>query len=152
MKSSARNIQLTSYDDLFTPGEKQEKARENVQEIEYGILVPGLARPGPDGGYELVAGHRRKRASELAGKTVMPVIVREMDEEEAVLAMVDSNLQRENILPSEKAWAYKMKLDAIRRRADHRQIILDKLARITVWKSLVKIPVTVPETFTDISV
>lgn len=123
MKSSARNIQLTSYDDLFTPGEKQEKARENVQEIEldqlfpfknhpfkvledeamkamvesikeYGILVPGLARPGPDGGYELVAGHRRKRASELAGKTVMPVIVREMDEEEAVLAMVDSNLQR----------------------------------------------------------
>lgn len=146
MKSSARNIQLTFYDDLFTPGEKQEKARENVQEIEldqlfpfknhpfkvledeamkamvesikeYGILVPGLARPGPDGGYELVAGHRRKRASELAGKTVMPVIVREMDEEEAVLAMVDSNLQRENILPSEKAWAYKMKLDAIRRRA-----------------------------------
>lgn len=83
----------------------------------YGVLVPGIARPKADGKYELIAGHRRKYASELAGKTTMPVLIRELDEDEAILSMVDSNLQRENLLPSEKAWAYRMKLEAIRRKA-----------------------------------
>lgn len=146
MKSSAKNIQLTSYDDLFSAGNVEQTCGEKVQEIEltelfpfkahpfkvlddetmqdmaesireHGILVPGIARPRTGGGYELVAGHRRKHASELAGKTTMPVIIRELDDDEATLFMVDSNLQRENLLPSEKAWAYRMKLDAIRRKA-----------------------------------
>lgn len=146
MKSSAKNIQMTSFEDLFQSSENAGSGGEKVQEIAlaelfpfrdhpfkvlddeamtdmvgsvktYGILVPGIARPRTEGGYELVSGHRRKRASELAGLETMPIIVREMDDDEAVLMMVDSNLQRENILPSEKAWAYKMKLDAIRRKA-----------------------------------
>ena len=82
---------------------------------QYGVLVPAIARPREEGGYELVAGHRRHRASELAGKETMPVIVRDLTDEEAVITMVDSNLQREHILPSEKAFAYKMKYDAIKR-------------------------------------
>ena len=82
---------------------------------ERGVLVPAIARPRPDGGYELISGHRRKRACELAGLDTMPVIVREMDDNAAVLVMVDSNIQRENILPSERAFAYKMKLEAIDR-------------------------------------
>jgi len=77
---------------------------------EYGVLIPALARPRAEGGYELVSGHRRKHASELAGKETMPVLVREMDDDEATIILVDSNIQRENLLPSEKAWAYKMKL------------------------------------------
>lgn len=81
---------------------------------EYGVLVPAIARPDPDGGFELISGHRRHRASELAGKDTMPVIVRNLDDDAAVIIMVDSNLQRENILPSERAFAYKMKLDAMR--------------------------------------
>lgn len=146
MKSSAQNIQMTSFDDLFSVGATAEPGGEKVQEIAldelfpfrghpfkvlddesmqdmaesirvHGVLVPGIARPRAEGGYELVAGHRRKYASELAGKLTMPVIVRGMDNDEAVLFMVDSNLQRENLLPSEKAWAYRMKLDAIRRKA-----------------------------------
>ncbi len=146
MKSSARNIQMTSYDDLFsvsgpaeTPGEKiqeialeelfpfkghpfkvldDEAMEEMVESIRiHGILVPGIARPRAEGGYELIAGHRRRHALELAGQTTMPVIIRELDDDESTLFMVDSNLQRENLLPSEKAWAYKMKLDAIRRKA-----------------------------------
>ena len=146
MKSSAKNIQLTSYDDLFSAGNVEQTCGEKVQEIEltelfpfkdhpfkvlddetmqdmaesireHGILVPGIARPRTGGGYELVAGHRRKHASELVGRTTMPVIIRELDDDEATLFMVDSNLQRENLLPSEKAWAYRMKLDAIRRKA-----------------------------------
>ena len=146
MKSSAKNIRMTSYDDLFGTGDRPEKSGEQVQEIEldrlvpfknypfkvledeamqemvksikkYGVLVPAIARLQADGRYELIAGHRRKYASELAGKTTMPVLVRELDEEESTLAMVDSNLQRENLLPSEKAWAYRMKLEAIRRKA-----------------------------------
>ena len=80
----------------------------------YGVLVPAIARPRPDGGYELVAGHRRRRASELAGKETMPVIVRDLDDDAATIIMVDSNLQRENLLPSERAFAYKMKLEAIK--------------------------------------
>ena len=84
---------------------------------EYGVLVPALARPREDGGYELIAGHRRKHACELAGLSAMPCIVREMDDDTATILMVDSNIQRENILPSERAQAYKMKLEAIRRKA-----------------------------------
>lgn len=144
MRSSAKNIQMTSYEDLFRAG--GESVGETVQDIAlsdlfpfrdhpfkvlddgamqdtvesvsaHGVLVPGIARSRAEGGYELISGHRRKRASELAGKATMPVIVRELDDDEAVLIMVDSNIQRENLLPSEKAWAYKMKLDAIRRKA-----------------------------------
>lgn len=143
MRSSAKNIQMTSYEDLFQVSENSGSEGEKVQEIAltelfpfrdhpfkvlddeamtdtvesvktYGVLVPGIARPRTEGGYELVSGHRRKRASELAGLETMPVIVREMDDDEAVLMMVDSNLQRENILPSEKAWAYRMKLEALK--------------------------------------
>ena len=84
---------------------------------EYGVLTPGIVRPREDGGYEIVAGHRRKHGSELAGLTDMPCIVREMDDDTATILMVDSNIQREDILPSERAQAYKMKLDAIRRKA-----------------------------------
>lgn len=81
---------------------------------QYGVLVPAIARPDPNGGYELVAGHRRHRASELAGKDTMPVIVRDLDDDQATIIMVDSNLQRESLLPSERAFAYKMKLEAIK--------------------------------------
>ena len=146
MKSSARNIQMTSYDDLFSVDAPVESVGEKVQEIAldqlypfqghpfkvlddeamqemvesiklHGVLVPGIVRPRAEGGYELIAGHRRRHALELAGGAVMPVIVRELDDVEATLFMVDSNLRRENLLPSEKAWAYRMKLEAIRRRA-----------------------------------
>ena len=147
MKSSARNIELKSVDDLFATEEIREDAqREKVQEIplgelhpfrnhpfkvkddaamqdtvdsvrEYGVLVPAIARPDPNGGYELIAGHRRHHASELAGKETMPVIVRDLDDDAATIIMVDSNLQREELLPSERAFAYKMKLDAMKRQA-----------------------------------
>ena len=141
------SIKLTSVDDLFTTEESRaEQQREKVMDIplseisdfpnhpfkvktdedmlemadsvkQYGVLVPGLVRPKADGGYEMVAGHRRKKASELAGKDTMPCIVREMDDDAATIIMVDSNLQRESILPSEKAFAYKMKLEAMKRQA-----------------------------------
>ncbi len=144
MKSSARNIELKSVDDLFATEESRANAqREKVQEIplgelhpfrnhpfkvkddaamqdtvdsvrEYGVLVPAIARPDPDGGYELIAGHRRHHASELAGKETMPVIVRDLDDDAATIIMVDSNLQREELLPSERAFAYKMKLEALK--------------------------------------
>ena len=144
MKSSARNIELKSVDDLFVTEESRADAqREKVQEIplgelhpfrnhpfkvkddaamqdtvdsvrEYGVLVPAIARPDPDGGYELIAGHRRHHASELAGKETMPVIIRDLDDDAATIIMVDSNLQREELLPSERAFAYKMKLEALK--------------------------------------
>ena len=144
MKSSARNIELKSVDDLFSTEESRADAqREKVQEIplgelhpfrnhpfkvkddaamqdtvdsvrEYGVLVPAIARPDPDGGYELIAGHRRHHASELAGKETMPVIIRDLDDDAATIIMVDSNLQREELLPSERAFAYKMKFDALK--------------------------------------
>ena len=144
MKSSARNIELKSVDDLFATEESRVNAqREKVQEIplgelhpfrnhpfkvkddaamqdtvdsvrEYGVLVPAIARPDPDGGYELIAGHRRHHASELAGKETMPVIIRDLDDDAATIIMVDSNLQREELLPSERAFAYKMKLEALK--------------------------------------
>lgn len=92
-----------------------ERMQETAESIkEYGVLVPAIARPKEGGGYELVAGHRRKRACELAGVETMPVIVRDLDDDAAILVMVDSNLQRENILPSERAYAYKMKLEALK--------------------------------------
>ena len=81
---------------------------------QYGVLVPAIARPDPEGGYELVAGHRRRRASELAEKETMPVIIRDLDDDAATIIMVDSNLQRESLLPSERAFAYKMKLEAVK--------------------------------------
>lgn len=145
MKSAAKNIQLASYDDLFkTDEERQADAQERVQSLpldkmepfpnhpfkvidddkmletvesikERGVLVPILVRPKNDGNFEIVSGHRRHHASLLAGKTEIPAIVREMDDDTAILLMVDSNLQREELLPSEKAFAYKMKLDAIKR-------------------------------------
>ena len=147
MKSSAKKIELASVDDLFSNEEsRQDAAREKIMEIplselfpfedhpfsvrdddamketvesvkEVGVVVPAIARPREGGGYELIAGHRRKRACELAGLETMPVIVRDLDRDAAIIAMVDSNLQRENILPLEKAKAYKMKMEAINRRA-----------------------------------
>ena len=144
MKSSARNIELKSVDDLFATEESRADAqREKVQNIplgelhpfrnhpfkvkddaamqdtvdsvrEHGVLVPAIARPDPSGGYELIAGHRRHHASELAGKETMPVIVRDLDDDAATIIMVDSNLQREELLPSERAFAYKMKLEALK--------------------------------------
>ena len=145
MKSSAKKIELASVDDLFSTEEGRQDAKlEKIQEIplselhpfknhpfkvkddeammetadsikQYGVLVPAIARPDPEGGYELVAGHRRHRASELAEKETMPVIVRDLDDDAATIIMVDSNLQRESLLPSERAFAYKMKLDAMKR-------------------------------------
>ncbi len=92
--------------------EKMEEATESIRQ--YGVLVPGIARPRAGGGYEIIAGHRRKRGSELAGKTEMPVVVRSYTDDEATIIMVDSNIQREDILPSEKARAYKMKYEAMK--------------------------------------
>jgi ParB family chromosome partitioning protein len=145
MKSSAAKIQVTGLDALFGEAPAQaagdqikevplaelhpfkdhpfhvvddEKMQEMAESVtQYGVLVPGIVRPRPEGGYEIVAGHRRRRASALAGKETMPVIVRDMDDDEATIIMVDSNLQREKILPSEKAFAYRMKLEAMKRKA-----------------------------------
>ena len=147
MKGSGRKPSLTSYDDIFSTEEtRQTDTREQVRQVrlselhpfrehpfrvvdddrmmetvesvkEYGVLVPLIVRPMEDGGYEIVSGHRRKRACELAGVDEVPVIVRNLDDDEAVIIMVDANLQRENILPSERAKAYQMKLEAIKRRA-----------------------------------
>lgn len=147
MKSSARKIQLTSYDDLFKNDEERladtqeriqmlspgkllpfpnhpfkviddDKMADMVESIkEYGVLVPIIVRPVENGEYEIVSGHRRHHAAVLAEQQEIPAIVREMDDDVAVLVMVDSNLQRENILPSEKAFAYKMKLEAMKRQA-----------------------------------
>ncbi len=141
------SIKLTTVADLFSTEESRaDEQREKVMDIplseisdfpghpfkvradeamlemtdsvkQYGVLVPGLVRPKTDGGYEMVAGHRRKKASELAGKETIPCIVRELDDDQATIIMVDSNLQRENISPSEKAFAYKMKLEAMKRQA-----------------------------------
>ena len=159
MKSSGRNINLTSYDDIFSTEESRADAmREKIMDIplselhpfknhpfkveddermnetaesirDYGVLVPGIARPRPEGGYEIVAGHRRKRASELAGKETMPVIVRNLDDDAATIIMVDSNLQRETILPSEKAKAYQMKFEAIRHQGARTDLTLGQVGQ-----------------------
>ena len=103
-----------------------QETAESVKE--YGVLVPALARPREDGGYELIAGHRRKHACELAGLTTMPVIVRDIDRDAATVIMVDSNLQRENILPSERAKAYKMKMEAIKRQGARTDLTSPKIS------------------------
>ena len=103
-----------------------QETAESVKE--YGVLVPALARPREDGGYELIAGHRRKHACELAGLTTMPVIVRDIDRDTATIVMVDSNLQRENILPSERAKAYKMKMEAIKRQGARTDLTSPKIS------------------------
>ena len=161
MKSSGRNISLTSLDDIFSTEEtRQGTAAEQIQKLplsdlvafkdhpfrvvdddrmmetvesvrEYGVLVPIIARPIEDGLYEIISGHRRKRACELAGIDEIPVIVRDLDDDEATIIMVDSNLQRENILPSERAKAYQMKMEAIR----HQGLRISDTSRQIVGKS-----------------
>ena len=144
MPKGSLNVSLKGADDIFSTEEsRQEQQREQVQQIpigelfpfknhpfkvlddesmqrtvesveQYGVLSPLIARPRPEGGYEIISGHRRQHAAQLAGLDTLPVIVRQMDDDAAVLLMVDSNLQRENILPSERAFAYKMKLEALK--------------------------------------
>ena len=144
MSKGSLNVSLKGADDIFSTEEsRQEQQREQVQQIpigelfpfkdhpfkvlddesmqrtvesveQYGVLSPLIARPRPEGGYEIISGHRRQHAAQLAGLDTLPVIVRNMDDDAAVLLMVDSNLQRENILPSERAFAYKMKLEALK--------------------------------------
>ena len=155
MKSSANKIQVTSFQDLFQTGNDAEPDDKMLREIPLselfpfknhpfqvrdneamqktvesiarsGVLSPGIVRPRPEGGYEIIAGHRRKRGSELAGKETMPVLVRELDDDEATIIMVDSNLQREKILPSEKAFAYKMKLEALKHQGQRRDLTLER--------------------------
>ena len=151
MKSSASKIQLTGYDALFQTSDPVKANGDLVQEVPLselfpfknhpfqvrddeamqktvesiarsGVLSPGIVRPRQEGGYEIIAGHRRKRGSELAGKTTMPVLIRTLDDDEATIIMVDSNLQREKILPSEKAFAYKMKLEALKHQGKRRDL------------------------------
>lgn len=144
MPRKGGNISLSSYDDIFSTDESRAEAQqERVQEIplsdlhpfeghpfrvvddedmaktvesirDFGVLTPAIVRPDPDGGYEIISGHRRHHASELAGKETMPAIVRDLDDDAAIILMVDSNLQRESLLPSERAFAYRMKMDAIK--------------------------------------
>ena len=157
MKSSAKKISLTSVDDLFSTEESRiDEQREKIVDIplseihpfkdhpfkvidneamidtaesikQYGVLVPAIARPREDGGYELVSGHRRKRACELAELETMPVIIRKLDDDAATIIMVDSNLQRENILPSERAFAFKLKLEAIKRQGSRTDLTSSQL-------------------------
>ncbi len=151
MKSSGRNISLTSLDEIFSSEESRQGGNEQIQHLplsslvpfkdhpfrvvdddrmmetvesvrEYGVLVPIIARPIEDGLYEIVSGHRRKRACELAGIDEIPVIIRDLDDDEATIIMVDSNLQRESILPSERAKAYQMKMEAIRHQGERRDL------------------------------
>ncbi|MBR3016720.1 MAG: ParB/RepB/Spo0J family partition protein [Clostridia bacterium] len=159
MKSSGRNISLTPLDDIFSTEEtRQGTAAEQIQKLplsdlvafkdhpfrvvdddrmmetvesvkEYGVLVPIIARPIEDGLYEIISGHRRKRACELAGIDEIPVIVRNLDDDEATIIMVDSNLQRANILPSERAKAYQMKLEAIKHQGKKRELSSGQIGR-----------------------
>ena len=111
-----------------------EEMKKTVESVaEYGVLTPAIARPRAEGGYELISGHRRKRAAELAGLTEMPTIVRDMDDDSAVILMVDSNLQREKILPSEKAWAYRMKLEAIKHQGERNDLTSDQVGQKLGW-------------------
>ena len=156
MQNRGANISLASYDDIFsTDSERNGKTKDTIEEIaltelhpfkdhpfkvlddevmqktvesikEYGVLTPAIARPRAEGGYELISGHRRAHASELAGKTTMPVIVKNLDDDAAVILMVDSNLQRENILPSERAFALKMKLDAMKHQGSRGDLTSDQ--------------------------
>ena len=163
MKSSAKNIKLASVDDLFSTEESRvDASREKVVEIplselhpfkdhpfkvkddeammetadsirQYGVLVPAIVRPDADGGYELVAGHRRHHASELAGKETMPCIVRDLDDDAATIIMVDSNLQRESLLPSERAFAYKMKLEAVKHQGERSDLTSPQVGQKSSW-------------------
>lgn len=157
MPKKGGNISLKGYDDIFsTEQSRTESQQERVQEIplselhpfeghpfrvvddedmlktvesvkEFGVFTPAIVRPDPDGGYEIISGHRRHRASELAGKETMPVIVRDLDDDSAIILMVDANLQRETILPSERAYAYKMKLDAIKHQGIRSDLTSDQV-------------------------
>lgn len=170
MKSSAKNINLTSVDDLFSTEESRQEAnaekivRISLPELHYfkgypvmqteipfsgqpyrvndddpkmletlesikkrGVRTPVIVRPDPDGGYEILSEHRRHRASELLGLTDIPVIVRELDDNEAVIELVDANIQREDVLPSEKAWAYRMKLEAIKQQGERTDLTLEQV-------------------------
>ena len=112
-----------------------EEMRKTVESVkEYGVLTPAIARPDPDGGYEIISGHRRMRAAELAGLKTLPVIVRDMDDDTAIIFMVDSNLQREHILPSERAFAYRMKLEAIKHQGAKREMQGQETSRQVVGK------------------
>ena len=159
MPKSSLSVSLKGADDIFSTEEsRQEQQREQVQQIpigelfpfknhpfkvlddesmqrtvesveQYGVLSPLIARPRPEGGYEIISGHRRQHAAQLAGLDVLPVIVRKMDDDAAVLLMVDSNLQRENILPSERAFAYKMKLEALKNQGARSDLTSAQLGR-----------------------
>ena len=160
MPKKSANVSLKSFDDIFSTEEsRQEDKLEHIRQIpiselhafeghpfrvvddeemqkvvdsvaKFGVLTPLIARPDPDGGYEIISGHRRMHASELAGIETVPVIVREMDDDEAIICMVDANLQRENILPSERAWAYRMKMDAL----NHQGISREGTSTQVGWK------------------
>jgi len=157
MQKKGANISLKGYDDIFSTDQSRAEAQqERVQEIplselhpfeghpfrvvddedmmktvesvrDFGVLTPAIVRPDPYGGYEIISGHRRHRASELAGKETMPVIVRNLDDDAAIILMVDANLQRETILPSERAYAYKMKLDAIKHQGQRTDLTCDQV-------------------------
>ena len=159
MKPSGRNLNLTSYDEIFQTEENRiEATQEKVIDIpltqlhpfknhpfkvtddesmletaesitKHGVLVPVIARPREEGGYELISGHRRKRASELAGKETLPCIVRNLDDDAATIIMVDSNIQRENILPSERAFAFKLKMEAIKRQGARSDLTSTQVAQ-----------------------
>lgn len=159
MPKKGGNISLRSYDDIFSTDESRAEAQqEKVQEIklselypfkghpfkvlddeamqktvesitQFGVMTPAIARPRPEGGYELIAGHRRHHASKLAGKETMPVIVRDMDDDAATILMVDSNLQRETLLPSERAFAYKMKLEAMKHQGERNDLTSVQVAQ-----------------------
>ncbi|NLC13423.1 MAG: ParB/RepB/Spo0J family partition protein [Chloroflexi bacterium] len=159
MKSSDRNLNLTSYDDIFQTEETRiEASQEKVIDIpltqlhpfknhpfkvtddesmletaesitKHGVLVPVIVRPREEGGYELISGHRRKRASELAGKETLPCIVRNLDDDAATIIMVDSNIQRENILPSERAFAFRLKMEAIKRQGARSDLTSTQVAQ-----------------------
>ena len=159
MQKKGANISLKGYDDIFSTDQSRAEAQqERVQEIplselhpfeghpfrvvddeemmktaesvrDFGVLTPAIVRPDPDGGYEIVSGHRRHRASELAGKETMPAIVRDLDDDAAIILMVDANLQRETILPSERAFAYKMKLEAIKHQGERTDLTSTQVAQ-----------------------
>ena len=159
MPKGSLNVSLKGADDIFSTEEsRQEQQREQVQQIpigelfpfkdhpfkvlddesmqrtvesveQYGVLSPLIARPRPEGGYEIISGHRRQHAAQLAGLETLPVIVRNMDDDAAVLLMVDSNLQRENILPSERAFAYKMKLEALKNQGARSDLTSDQVGQ-----------------------
>ena len=159
MPKKGVNISLKGYDDIFsTEQSRTEEQQERVQEIplselhpfeghpfkvvddeammktaesvrDFGVMTPAIARPDPNGGYEIISGHRRHRAYELAGKETMPVIIRDLDDDAAIILMVDANLQRETILPSERAFAYKMKMDALKHQGERRDLTSAQLGQ-----------------------